>query len=244
MKQFIYEQYIDFKDKHWWFVARRKILDKIIRSFFNKSKDNAYILEVGCASGGNFGLLSKFGKLFALEMNDLSIEYAKKRNLAVVKKGILPHNIPFNKKFDLIAAFDVIEHIDDDLSAVKELVNRLNNNGIIVITVPAFKFLWGSHDVVAEHKRRYNKKMLLKLANNTGLNVLYVSYFNFFLFPIIAGIRFFYKLIKRKNKSDNVLPSNFINNLLIKIFAAERFFLPKIKFPFGVSLVLVAKKNY
>lgn len=241
MEREVYNKMYLYEDVHWWFVARRLILQKILDHFYSREKGR--ILEVGCGSGGNLHMLSSYGDVFAMELDDEAKNIANCRNICNVKKGSLPDNIPFDEGFDLICMLDVLEHIDNDYAALQSIEKKLNENGMLIITVPAYKFLWSAHDMVCHHKRRYSKKELTDIVNKVGLSIEYVTYFNTFLFLPISIVRFLNNFIRRGNRSDINLPPNTINGMLKKIFSSERKFLPYISFPFGVSLLLVAMKN-
>jgi SAM-dependent methyltransferase len=237
-----YEEMHRVEDIHWWFVGRRMILAAILERFFTGAVDGQ-ILEVGCGSGGNLEWLSGYGELVALELDDRARELAGRREICRVEKGWLPDGIPFTEKFDLICLLDVLEHIDDDLAALRAVWERLKPGGLLLATVPAYPFLWSAHDEVNHHKRRYLKRGLAAQAAEAGLVVSYISYFNTFLFPLVALARGWNNLRGRAGVSDVSLPPASINRLLKTVFAAERRWLPKSSFPCGVSLVLVAGKN-
>jgi SAM-dependent methyltransferase len=143
------------EDHHWWFVSRRKIVQKF-RGYVS-DKDSRSILEVGCGSGGNLDLLSKYGDLRAVELDDYARDLANKRGICPIEKGFVPDGIPFTETFDLICMLDVLEHIDDDLRTLQEISKRLSPRGKLLITVPAYGFLWSAHDIDLAHKGRYRK---------------------------------------------------------------------------------------
>lgn len=243
MKQkFYYEMHVS-EDVHWWFVARRLILRKVLDRFYCK-RGSGKVLELGCGSGGNLQMLKDCGSLCAIELDDNARNWANARNLCHVEKGTLPYDIPFSGKFDLICMLDVLEHIDDDLGTLQVVRDKLNENGILIVTVPAYQFLWSSHDVVNNHKRRYRRKQLIDIFRVAGLKVKYASYFNTILFPLVAACRLLNNLVGKQECSDIKLPSPHTNKILTWFFSSERFFLPHISFPFGVSILLVASKTH
>ena len=244
MESDVYQICSKYESEHWWFVARRAIVQKALNFYFkNPDNVNSKILEVGAGSGGNLEMLSAYGNVFALEMDEKSCQLAQNRNIGEVKQGKLPNQFPFDKTFDLICMLDVLEHIENDLETLCIIKKKLNTTGKLVITVPAYQWLWSQHDVVAQHYRRYNRKSLTQLITQSGLTLKYITYFNTWLFPAIASVRLVNNVLGIKEGSDLSLPTKGINNSLKTIFASERFFLPKITFPFGVSLMAVLENK-
>ncbi|MEM7555499.1 MAG: class I SAM-dependent methyltransferase [Cyanobacteria bacterium P01_A01_bin.84] len=244
MDKNFYLQYAAVEDKHWWFVGRRTIINKIISQL--ALPKNSSILEVGCGTGGNLQMLGKHGRLSAMEIDKIACEIANKRQVCQVLRGSLPEKIPFNMTYDLIVMLDVLEHIDDDWATLKALHNKLHSNGWLLITVPAYQFLWSKHDEINHHKRRYLLKNLTKLVKNAGYTVNYCSYFNSILFPLVFGIRYLQKFLPQKDSTfsnDLTLPSPLINKLLSILLKSEINLMNKFSLPFGVSILLLAKKN-
>ncbi|BAZ15505.1 hypothetical protein NIES4071_73770 [Calothrix sp. NIES-4071] len=245
MEKDFYFQYAAVEDKHWWFIGRRRILDKLILRL--NLPENAKILEAGCGTGGNLLFLARHGQVEAMELEETARIFANQRQVTTVKAGSLPDKIPFeNEKYDLIVAFDVIEHLDDDVAALQALRNHLKCDGWLVLTVPAYQFLWSHHDDINHHRRRYRLKGLQQVVRKADFTVHYSSYFNTFLFPVVAGVRTLQKLLRIDNKSqissDLNLPSVPINKFLTILFATERHLINKFRLPFGVSALIVGQK--
>ena len=140
----------------------------------------------------------------------------------------------------MITLFDVIEHVEEDGSSLQALSSMLNPGGRFVITVPAFNFLWSQHDDENHHKRRYRRRDLVNLAQQFGLNLDYISYFNSWLFPPTACVRLFRKIIPYEESwQDMRKPNEIINRALQFLFSSERHVIGKMTLPFGVSLVAV-----
>lgn len=231
-----------YEDRHWWFIARRIIINKVLNYFFLNKKLNS-ILEIGCGSGGNLELLSAFGKVHAMELDEYCIEIADKRNICKVKRGSLPDNIPLSGKFELICMFDVLEHIDDDMKALQVVSEKLSDEGVLFLTVPAYGFLWSSHDIALNHKRRYVKNKLLDIVEKAGMKPVYSTYFNTFLMPLVLSVRLFNNLTGKSRGDDLRTSPDIVNYLLSKIFSAEKYLIPVLSLPFGVSILIIAKKN-
>jgi SAM-dependent methyltransferase len=164
-----------------------------------------------------------------------------------VQRGSLPDNIPFTDKYDLILMLDVLEHLDDDAQALLKLDLRLKPGGWLLITVPAYQFLWSEHDDINHHKRRYVLKGLKQVVSQAGYSIYYGSYFNTFLFPIVAGVRIVKKILQISNSTGNsndlLLPPKPVNQFLSLLFASERYLMDQLSLPFGVSVLLLARKN-
>ena len=243
MDKDFYLQYASVEDKHWWFVGRRQIIDSFIHQL-NLPK-NAEILEAGCATGGNLMMLSAHGRVDAMEIDEIACELANQRQVTKVKNGSLPNNIPFKGKYDLIVILDVLEHLDNDLAALQTLYAKLKPGGWLLVTVPAYQFLWSQHDEINHHKRRYILSNLQQVVRKADYDLYYNSYFNTLLFPLIVFLRFWSKLFKNSDsqaQGDLVMPSKFVNRFLTLLFASERYFLHRIRLPFGVSILLLARK--
>jgi SAM-dependent methyltransferase len=128
MEQYAYQEMSDVEERLWWYVARRKIIAKILAKFVTVSGGRrARILEVGCGSGGNLPVLARFGELTAVEHDPVMREMAARRNLCPVLPGTLPNQLPLTERFDVICLFDVLEHLDKRISALKMLKSLFNN---------------------------------------------------------------------------------------------------------------------
>lgn len=237
----IYQEMMKIENKHWWFVARRSILDKVIESL--SLPESAEILEAGCGTGGNLAMLKRHGKVCAMELNETARAFANNLNLAPVKSGCLPDHIPFaDQQFDLIVLLDVLEHLEEDTSSLQTLSAKLKPSGWLLVTVPAFPWMWTKQDQLLHHKRRYVQSNLRQVVNSAGYNIKLTSYFNFFLFPVIAGIRLLLSLLN-KEVNETGMPPQPINQMLTLLFSWERYFINRLSFPFGVSLLLLAQRN-
>jgi SAM-dependent methyltransferase len=239
----VYTALAGAEDQHWWFRGRRAIAAHIIERLALPA--DATILEVGSGTGGNLEMLSRFGRLFATELDTEARAFSDRRGIVKAEKGILPHQIPFgDRRFDLIAAFDVLEHLDADFETLVALHARLVDQGKLLITVPAFPFLWSAHDESHHHKRRYRLRPLVRLFERAGYRVLLASYCNFWLFPLVAAARLPDRFAGtgRQKRIDLPIPPAPLNDLLEKIFSSERYLHGIVSLPFGVSIVLLAQR--
>jgi len=235
-----YLEMAETESRHWWFSGRRAILSRMIESL--DLPQNSKILEVGCGTGGNLQMLAKFGEVSALELdaNARAIAANKTNNLYDIRAGYCPNEIPFHDRhFDLICMFDVLEHIEQDTETLIAIKQLLTKNGRILMTVPAYQWLYGAHDEFLHHKRRYSANQLRKKIIAAGLRSVKISYFNTILFPLAAIVRLKDKLLGNPSAAGTSVPPAPLNKFLSILFSAERFLLERYNLPFGVSLLCV-----
>ncbi len=238
----IYERMAWLEDRHWWFRARRAIVAKLIAGL--GLPVDARILDAGCGTGGNLAMLSGFGKVEAMEMDDWAREIAAAKGVASVAPGRLPDGLPFQEgNFDLVALLDVLEHVADDEAALDSLGRLLKPGGHLLITVPAYPFLWSRHDEAHHHYRRYRIRELESKVRSAGMTVRHASYFNTLLFPLIAALRLLGRIRPGRGGDDLAMPRPWVNRMLYAVFSSERMLLGKFALPFGVSVVLVARRG-
>lgn len=249
MDKAYYKSYFDYERNHWWFKARSEILQSYVSKHIGQGK-KLKILNAGIATGATTTMLQTIGEVTSLEYEQECIDYIKdKVDFEVIQGSIL--ELPFaENEFDLVCAFDVIEHVEDDKLAVKEMARVCKPGGSIMVTVPAFMSLWSEHDEINHHYRRYTRTELLNTFKTTSTgSVKFSSYFNTILFAPIFLARKISNLFVRKEKE--LLHSDFekfnsgmLNNVLYQIMKFEKLFhSARIKFPVGVSLSLHWVKN-
>jgi SAM-dependent methyltransferase len=242
MERNVFERLDQLEGNHWWFCARRKILKSAIAHYAPHSS-KLRLLEAGCGTGGNLKMLSQFGALDAFELDDEARSIARAKTPIDVKNGMLPDGIPFAPgSYDVVAAFDVIEHVEQDVASLAKLGAQLAPGGRLLMTVPALPWLWSRHDVTHHHFRRYTRSQLDGVLRRAGLEPVGISYFNTLLFPAIAAARLVRKVLNLQGGHDDAMPSAFMNGLLKKIFGLESHFVGRISMPIGVSLLAVAKR--
>jgi len=239
MERIVYDQMAELDQRHWWYRARREVLAALIRRSA-PLPPNARLLEIGCGTGHNLEMLGGFGDIDALELDDEARGMAEKRLGRAVMSAPLPElsEVP-DAHYDLIGAFDVIEHIDDDRAALASIARKLKPGGTFVMTVPAHRWMWSAHDVVNHHKRRYSKRQLKTLVEGSPLRLEKLGYLNSLLFPIAVAERLSSKL-RGRDSADVTLPPAPLNAALERVFAAERHLVGRLPLPPGLSLFAVA----
>ena len=246
MEQHTYAIMDRVEDSHWWFVGRRAILESFLRQIIQNPKaqiQNAKILDVGCGTGANLEMLSQFGQAEGVDVSDDALEFCRQKGLKV-QKG-LAETMPYaDDTFDVTTALDVIEHLDDDVAGLKEMHRVTKPGGYSLIFVPAFMWLWGVQDDISNHRIRYTKKQIVDRLQNAGYTVERATYANWTFFaPILAG-RTLMRVTGIKPESENNVNLSALNGVFGKLFSSERFWLKNFNFPFGVSIVVVARKGY
>jgi SAM-dependent methyltransferase len=239
MERVVYQQMAELDDRHWWYRARRRILADLIRREA-RPPAGAHILEIGCGTGHNLAMLGEFGHVDGLELDEEARALSEKRLGRKVMSSPLPElaEVP-DRYYDLIGAFDVIEHIEDDRAAIASIASKLKPGGRFVMAVPAHQWMWSAHDVVNHHKRRYSKAGLSALIDGSPLQLVKIGYFNSLLFPLAVAERAASKL-RGKENADVALPPAPLNVALEKVFEAERYLVGRLPLPPGLSLFAVA----
>ena len=241
MERKVYDQMAQLDSRHWWFTARRRILDGVIERVVKPPKD-ARILELGAGTGHNLAMLSRFGTVEASELDPIARQLASDRLGRPVVEAALPDLSMFpTDSFDLVALLDVLEHVPDDKGSLRAIKQLLKPGAALILTVPINPWMWSAHDVAHHHHRRYRKQEIHKLAERAGYSIDLISPFNSLLFPPIAAVRLAGKLTG-KDDSDDAMPSAPVNRILDTVFGLERSLIGRVPMPFGVSLVAVLRR--
>ncbi len=243
MKHEFREAMARLEDDHWWFRARRDILDSAVARFVGKS-DLALTVGVGITREAE--MLAKRTRLVAIDRARID---SRCREVALPAQADATA-IPFGDSvFDAVFIFDVLEHVDEEAKVLSEIRRVLRPGGALLVTVPAFMFLYGLQDEVSEHKRRYRRRPLVALLRQSGFRVDYASYFNTLLFPPIAAVRVFRRLFPREPAPARNGASDFdlrlpgvLESALQKLFALERHAIGNAALPFGISIFCAAKR--
>jgi len=243
MQRALYDELYHIEESYWWFRARRSIVLSLIRRYSHLREPA--ILDVGCGTGYNLLYLSRHYKdVRGLDSSDDALVYCGDRGVSALK-GSLPDQIPFeNGSFDVVLMMDVLEHIEDDQGALDAASLLVREQGLIIVTVPAFRFLWAPRDEFHHHKRRYRLLEMMKLLGRLPFERLVLSYYNSILsLPIVAS-RIMAKIRRAETEGTDIhlLPGP-INSLFEKLFESEKHLLPIFPLPFGISIIAVYRKK-
>jgi len=229
---------------HWWFVGRRAVIDALLDGI--QLPDSGSILEAGCGTGGNLATLSRRGHITAFEPHLDAIAFAKGRHPDVdIRQGALPSELPYAPgSFDLVAALDVLEHVQDDAESAEALVKLVRPGGWLVVTVPAHQALWGSHDRRLHHHRRYGRRQLEHLFAECDVDLVRLTPFNIFLSPIAMVYRFAERVLGLDLGNQERIPPRWINRTLSLIFGAEALLVRhRVAVPFGLSYAAIYRRR-
>ncbi|MCH7527260.1 MAG: class I SAM-dependent methyltransferase [Planctomycetes bacterium] len=247
-----YHRMYELEDSHWWFVGRRRLIAKAIETYITApprcpgaTPKLLKILDAGCGTGRNLQMLARYGDAHGLDHSELAIQYCRRRGLQQVQQASV-QDLPLDdRRFDLVTLLDVLYHQDvaDDAETLRRVHATLCPGGFVLITEPAFNWLHSTHDQALGTRRRYTRLMLRTLVESAGFEIFKLTYANFALFPIVAGVRLFKKAWPGPAHGSDVRPTPpIVNAALAAIFGFESKILAHTNFPWGSSLLCVARR--
>jgi SAM-dependent methyltransferase len=228
------------EDRHWWYRGRRVVLDRVLADL--RLPARARILDAGCGSGRNMVEFARHGTVTGIELSDTSVALARARGAGEVVEGSVL-DMPFEADaFDLAASLDVIEHLQDDLQALRELRRVVAPGGSLLVTVPAYQWLWSGHDEINHHHRRYTRRSLQRIGEQAGWHQVRTTYFNSLLLPAAILLRVLDRFSRKTTESslDLWVPPAPVNWLLERPLALEAAMIGRGgRIPAGLSLLAV-----
>jgi SAM-dependent methyltransferase len=242
MDETLYSLFDATEETHWWFVARRKIVLEMLRSILPPGAPR--ILDVGCGTGSTLKELEKMGEAVGADISEEAIAYCRRRGCGDVRL-VAEDELSFRDgEFDAVLSLDVLEHIENEGAALAEYRRVLKPGGVLLLTAPAYAWLWSAHDDVNHHRRRYTRGSLEQLLAQSGWGIERLSYFCTLLFPLVAAIRMGFKLFHRSGRGlEFKIPGPHVNRVCQTIFASEAAWLTRRDFPFGSSLMVVCRRQ-
>lgn len=230
------------EDAYWWFVGRRRLAIGLLKKFLKAKRERPEILDLGCGTGVIATELSQWSDTIGLDFSDKALAYCQSRGLTklIQARG---ENLPLESNtLDGVLALDIFEHIEDDVAAFRESFRVLRPGGILVLSVPAFKALWGPHDVALMHFRRYRRPEVVERLRSVGFRIDRASYSVFFLFPIVVLIRILEKMKRGEAKASLPATPGWLNRALIGLQNVEANLIASTALPWGSSVIAVARK--
>lgn len=244
MEQYTYDILYREEETHWWFVGRRAVILEQIAHFY-QGQTTLSVLDIGCGTGIFLKSLVSYGNIVGLDLSRDALQFCQQRQLAQLVQGD-GVRLPFaDHAFDVLTANDFLEHVDDDVTSLREFFRVLKPEGRLFIFVPAYQFLWSLQDEISHHKRRYTMRQLTQAISSAGFKPEYLTYANMLLFPVIFAGRQALKVLRcfRKIDTENTLHPHWTNRWLKHIFLWEVVLLRRIRFPVGVSIMAVCRKS-
>ena len=236
-----FERMNELEPTLWWFRAKRRIVLDMTRRFL-VSDGRPRFLDLGIGAGSTLARLERIGEAVGMDISEYALDYASKRTTARLMKGHIPEDLDnLEGRFDCVLMLDLLEHLDNDFGTLLRVRGLLAPDGILVITVPAYQWLFAPRDVYLGHKRRYTRAAIRSLLERAGFEPELISYYNTFLFPLAVVQRLVSRAGRQEPALDLVLPPRLLNHALERVFASERFILPHVSLPFGLSVISVSR---
>ncbi len=244
MRDYTYEILYRMEGDHWWLSTRRHlVLDWIQQTY--KGRHDLRVLDVGCGTGMMLLEMRHLGSVEGIDASEEALQFCRARGLNDVRLGDVVHLPYAEASFDVLTGVDILEHIDDDVGALREWRRVLKPEGRLFLFVPAHQWLWSLQDEISGHRRRYTGKTVTRAIAEAGFTLERKSYVSTLLFPVIVVGRAGLKVLRRfrEVKSENTLHPAWSNGLLKRIFSAEIPLSRRVNFPFGASLLVIARKS-
>ena len=244
MREHTYPIMFRIEQSHWWYTGRRKILANFVEDICRRVTDRRpRILDVGCGTGANLLMLSEYGDAEGVDISKDALAFCRERGLDKVKLGA-GEKLPYDDgTFDSVTAFDVVEHMDDDLAGLREMRRVLRPGGRVLLFVPTFMFLWGVQDDVSNHRRRYRLPELRGVLEKAGFEIERTTYANITFFLPILFVRKLMRVMGIKAETENNINVTALNGVLGRVLGAESVVMKYMDIPFGVSGLCVARKS-
>ncbi len=239
-----YRVMFELEEDYWWYRGLRVLLHGLIKQYVPPG-GHAKILDAGCGTGKNLQLLAQHGDAWGADIAVEAIQFCRLRGLYAERTLVASLlELPFpDKFFDVAFSFDVICNIQHDVAAFREIRRALKPDGYLIVQLPAYRFLWSAHDVAVGHKHRYMARDLRAKLEDAGFRVKKLTYLNMSLFPLIALLRFARRPAAHDNARSDLTPlPRGINETLARLFSAEMRAAPRHRFPFGISMLAVARR--
>lgn len=242
-----YELMYQVEFTHGWYRGMREISEKILRICLHFGDDRtAQILDAGCGTGAGLMQLADFGKVFGIDLSAHAISFCKKRNLHRLAQATIL-STPFKSEtFDLITSFDVLyeDSVEDDLMALSEFNRITRPGGYLLLRLPAFHWLIGTHDRIVHTRRRYTRSEVKQLLAQAGYQLEYSTYANWILFPLVAVKRFLDRINPSSQpRSDLRIQVAGFNQFQKMMLSVEASMLPQFSLPYGSSVIALGRKT-
>lgn len=242
-----YERMYRLEDSYWWFVARHRLVEALLRTRYGAPVSRPCpltILDIGCGTGAMSARIGRWGRVVSADFSPLALQFSRRRGLTHLV-GADAMRLPLGcDRFDVLVAMDMLEHLPDDCRALEEFYRVLKPGGRVFATVPAYPHLWSEHDVALMHHRRYQRREVQERFTAAGFEVEKLSHTMTLLYPLVAMQRRMNAARPPHDPPQAAMPlfPAPVNAALTGLLAAENALAQRINFPFGVTIVCVARK--
>jgi SAM-dependent methyltransferase len=243
-----YRMMFEQEDAYWWYRGLRILLKGLLARYAPARAATRMILDAGCGTGANLRLLEAYGHALGVDISEQAIEFCRARGISpnqVMQASVT--DLPFRDGlFDLTVSFDVICNIVDDTGALAEVARVLKPRGVLIVQLPAYRWLWSRHDVAVGHKWRYTARSTREKLSRAGFVIERLTYVNTLFFPFVAARRV---LDRRALENGHAIRSEVsplpraVNGFLSALYTAETQTAARVDFPYGLSVLAVARKK-
>jgi SAM-dependent methyltransferase len=239
VKESAYREHYEVEDRHWWYRGRWAVVEALLSHA--DLPPNPRILDAGCGTGGNLRKFGRIGTASGVEPSAEAVQFCRERGLERVQQAGL-ESLPFDDgSFDLVAATDVVEHVAAEGQALQELRRVAVPAGLMLLTVPAYMWLWSEEDVNLHHHRRYTRQRLVRAVQEAGWEPVFATYFNTLLLPPIALAK---KLPRRGERGDlDRTPASMDGLLSLPMRLEARLIRAGVSLPAGVSVGILCRRD-
>jgi len=239
-----YSKMYDLEHRYWWFIGRRKLV-KWLLGKHNPNGRESLLFDLGCGTGFNLSSFVGEFKCIGSDISAQALEFCSERNLQGLFSCQAESVALKSESVDLVTALDVLEHVREDIKALKEINRILKPGGKLIAIVPAYSFLWSEHDEALHHYRRYVAREMRAKLTACGFDIERSSYFIAALFFPILFFRLWQGLFRTSIEASVSyrLPPVWINLTLVLLLDLEKHLLNYLNLPFGVSLIVVGRKQ-
>jgi SAM-dependent methyltransferase len=248
VRQEEHERMFEVESAHFWFVGTRAVIAAVLADALQGKVDGTRLLDLGCGTGYTLTRMPGGVRAVGLDNAPTALALAAGRPIGAPLVRGDATRLPFaDESFDAVLALDVLEHLDRDVAAAREIRRVLKPSGVLIATAPAYRWLWSHHDEALDHRRRYRLREFTDLLRGAGFRIARASYYNCFLLPLVAASRTWRRLFPGDRvhglHAEIDVPPHPVNALLAAVLGAERYLVTRMSLPFGVSCLVSARRG-
>ena len=237
-----FQRLSDLERGYWWHRGRRAIIRRLLNR--PQSPDAGWVVDVGCGTGGNRSVLERVGAVVSVDPSGAALALARATGCVRTLQAVADA-LPFGSgTMTRVAMLDVIEHIDDEAAVLAECIRVLRPHGQLLLTVPAYQWLWSGHDEALGHRRRYVRREVITKLRAAGFDVVFCSYVITFVFPLLAAYRLVERALRHRHASSYVPVPRGVDTVLTALLRLEGWLVQHgVRLPFGTSIAALAQRR-